>query len=78
MKNVIKALEIVTALIFLSGIASGNLVEAHMTVSMYSFPVLVLGKGPTQSTITLEKGSPKAGIGFNGATGGSNWCLPTT
>jgi len=30
---------------------------------------LVLGKGPTQSTITILNGSEKAGIGFNEATG---------
>jgi hypothetical protein len=38
-------------------------VEAHIIVSNYRFPYLVLGSGPTQSTITLLKESSKAGKG---------------
>jgi hypothetical protein len=53
----------VFALIFLRGIASGNLVEVHMIVSKYWFPTLVLGKGPTQSINARLKGSSKAGMG---------------
>ena len=62
--------------IFLNGNASGYLVLAHMSVSRYWFPPLVFGSGPTQSIMTRENGSPKAGMGFNGADGGSDWCLP--
>ena len=51
------------ALVFLRGIASGKRVEAHIIVSNYRFPYLVLGSGPTQSTITLLKESSKAGKG---------------
>ena len=50
-------------LIFLSGMASGKRIEAHIIVRRYSWPGLVLGKGPTQSIIILLKGSSKAGIG---------------
>jgi hypothetical protein len=53
----------VFALIFLRGIASGNLVKIHMIVSKYWIPALVLGKCPTQSTNTRLKGSSKAGMG---------------
>ena len=53
MKNFTSALTIVLALIFLSGIASGKRVEAHIMVRRYSQPFFVLGKGPTQSIITL-------------------------
>jgi hypothetical protein len=49
--------------IFLNGIASGNLVDAHIMVNRYWLPDLVLGKGPTQSTIILLNGSSNAGIG---------------
>lgn len=62
-------LTMVFALIFLSGMASGNLVDVHMMVSKYWFPVLVLGKGPTQSTNTRLKGSSNAEIGWRGADG---------
>ena len=51
------------ALVFLSGMASGKRVEAHIIVSNYRFPYLVLGSGPTQSTTTLLKESSKAGTG---------------
>ena len=60
---------IVEARVFLRGIASGNLVEAHMIVSRYWFPVLVFGNGPTQSMMIWLKGSSTAGIGLRGATG---------
>ena len=53
----------VLALMFLKGIASGNLVEAHIIVSRNLFPDLVFGNGPTQSIMTLLKGSLNAGIG---------------
>ena len=55
---------------FLNGIALGNLVAVDITVNKYWFPFLVLGWGPTQSTITLLKGSSITGIGTNGATWG--------
>jgi hypothetical protein len=38
-------------------------VEAHIIVTKYRFPYIVLGSGPTQSTITLLKESSKAGKG---------------
>ena len=68
----------VFALMFRRGTASGNRVAAHMMVNKYWLPDLDLGNGPTQSMITLEKGSPIAGMGCNGATGGFNWLLPKT
>ena len=43
---------------FRNGIASGKRVDAH---------IIVNNNGPTQSVITLLKGSSKAGIGLNGA-----------
>ena len=66
MKNLVKALTIVFALMFLRGMASGNLVDAHMMVNKYSFPDLVFGNGPTQSIIILLKGSWTAGMGCSG------------
>ena len=54
---------------FLRGMASGNLVDAHMMVNKYLFPDLVFGNGPTQSTIILLKGSWTAGVGCSGAFG---------
>ena len=63
MKNFTKALTMFLVLTFLSGMASGKRVEAHIIVRRYSWPDLVLGKGPTQSIIILLKGSSKAGIG---------------
>ena len=59
----------VAAHMFFRGMASGNLVEAHMIVSRYWLPVLVLGSGPTQSMSTWLNGSSKAGIGSRGAVG---------
>ena len=41
-KNLIKCLTIVAAHVFLRGMASGNLVKAHIIVNMYWFSVLVL------------------------------------
>ena len=61
--KIVKALIIVLALIFLSGMASGKRVEAHIIVSTYRFAYLVLESGPAQSTITLLKKSSKAGTG---------------
>ena len=61
--KIVKALIIVLALIFLSGIASGKRVEAHIIVSNYRFTYLSLESGPAQSTITLLKESSKAGTG---------------
>ena len=42
---------------------SGKREEAHIIVSNYRFPYLVLGSGPTQSRITLLKEYSKAGTG---------------
>jgi hypothetical protein len=43
-------------------------VEAHIIVNKYRLPYLVLGSGPTQSTITLLKDSSKEGTGRSGVT----------
>ena len=61
----------VLALMLLKWIASGNLVEAHIIVSRYSFPYFVFGIGPTQSIMMmiLLKGSSNVGIGCKGAGG---------
>ena len=55
-ENFIIAFTIVLVLIFLSGIASGKRVQAHIID-------FVLGRGPTQSIMILLKGSSKAGMG---------------
>lgn len=60
------------------GIASGYLVLEHIIVNKNLFPVLVLGRGPTQSLITLENGSLVIGMGFNGADGIFRFGLPTS
>lgn len=44
----------------------------HMMVSKCWFPLIALGRGPTQSIIILLKGSPIGGIGCSGA-GGMVW-----
>ena len=41
-----KYLTIVAVDIFLRGVASGDLVEAHIIVNMYWFPILVLAGVP--------------------------------
>ena len=56
----------------LKGKTSGYLVVEHITVSKYSWPDRVLGKGPTQSIMTLLNGSSVTGIGIKGA-GGMGW-----
>ena len=56
----VRALIIVLALIFLSGMAIEKRVEAHIIVSKYIFPYLVLGSSLTQSTTTLLKNYSKA------------------
>ena len=57
------------ALIFLRGMASGNLVEARIIVSKYWLPALVHGSGPTQSIITQLNSSSITGIGFKRGNG---------
>ena len=52
-KNYTSALTIVLVLIFLSGMALGKRVEAHIIVKIYWQPDLVLGRGPTQSIMIL-------------------------
>jgi hypothetical protein len=42
-------------------------VEPHIIASKYRFPYLVLGSGPTQSTLTLLKDSSKEGTDRSGA-----------
>ncbi len=76
-KKLIRHFTTFFALIFLRGIASGNLVEEHIIVSKYSLPDLVLGNGPTQSTITWLQGSWKAGVGYKGGLGIIWLGLPT-
>lgn len=68
-KNLVKALAKVSAFISLRGMASGNLVDAHIMVNRYWLPDLVLGRGLTQSIIILLDDSSKAGIGLSGAFG---------
>ena len=46
----------------LKGVASGNLMAAHIIVNMYRFPDFVRGNGPTQSMLILLKGSSTVGI----------------
>ncbi len=76
-KNLINALVMAGAVIFLRGIASGKRVDMHITVSRNWLPAFVLGNGPTQSTRTCSNGSPTAGIGCSGA-GCTTWLgLPT-
>jgi hypothetical protein len=50
----------------------------ELTKKIYWFPDVVLGSGPTQSTITLLKGSSKAGMGQIGATDFFLLGFPTT
>jgi hypothetical protein len=53
--KIVRALIIVLALIFLSGMALEKQVEAHIKVSKYRFPYLVLGSGTIQSTMPVVK-----------------------
>ena len=69
MKNFTNAFIMVGALIFLSGMASGKRVDAHIIVNRYELPALVVGRGPTQSMMIRLNGSSKAGIGKRGAWG---------
>jgi hypothetical protein len=66
--KIVRALIIILALIFLSGMAIEKRVEAHIIVSKYGFPYLASGSGSTQSTITLLKDSSKEGTDRSGAT----------
>ena len=66
--KIVRVLIIVLALIFLSGMAIEKQVEAHIIVSKYIFPYLVLGSSLTLSTMTLLKYYSKAGTGRSGAT----------
>jgi hypothetical protein len=59
---------LVLALIFLSGMALEKQVEAHIKVSKYRFPYLVLGSGTIQSTMPVLKDDSKTGTGRSGAT----------
>ena len=59
------------------GMASGNVVEAHIMVKRYWFLDLVFGKGPKQSIITLLHVSLNAVMGLRGATGIFWFCFPT-
>ena len=49
------------------GMTSGYRVAESIMVSKYWFPRLLLGNGPTQSIITLQKDSSITGIGWRGA-----------
>ena len=53
--KIVKALVIVLALILLSGMTSGKRVEAHIIVSSYIFPYLVVGSGPTVKNNPTER-----------------------
>jgi hypothetical protein len=65
-------------IIFISGMTIEKRVEAHIIVSKYRLPYLVLGSGPTQSTITLLKDSSKEGTGRSGVTWGALERFPQT
>ena len=78
MKNLTKAFTIVLVLIFLEGIVlifleellQGNVLkQAHIIVKRYSLPDLVFRNGETQLIMILLKGSSKAGIGCDPASG---------
>jgi len=43
-KNLIRALTMLGALMFLKGMASGNLVDVHIMVSRYWLPALVFAQ----------------------------------
>jgi hypothetical protein len=60
--KIVRALIIVLALIFLSGMAIEKRVVIHI------FPYLVLRSGLSQSTITLLEDYSKAGTGLSRAT----------
>ena len=42
--------------------------DAHIIVSKQRLPSLVLGRSPTQSTITLQKETSETGTARSGAT----------
>ena len=69
MRNLMRALDITGVVIFRNGMASGNLVTAHMMVIIYWFPALVQGRGPTQSIRIRSNGSTIAERGCKGAKG---------
>ena len=52
----------VLTVMFLMGIARGNLVAGHKVVSRYSLCLLVFGRGPTQSIIIFSKGVLGRGV----------------
>ena len=68
-KNPINSSTIFGLLILLTGIASGYFDILSIKVNRYSWPLLVLGSGPTMSIITSWKGSFTTGIGIRGAFG---------
>ena len=68
-KNITRAF----GLIFLSWIASGKCVEAHMIVKRYWQRDFVLGREYTQSIMILQKGTSKAEMGCKWAFGIIDW-----
>lgn len=78
LKNLINAGAMVLVVVLRKGLASGYFVLEHIMVNKNLFPFLVLGRGPTQSIITLENGSLVIGMGFNGADGIFRFGLPTS
>ena len=63
------SLPLMTAVMLVKGMASGNLDEAHIMVKRYWFLDLIFGKGPTQSIISLQNGSSNAGMSLRRAAG---------
>lgn len=57
LKNLLRDFTTFLVKIFRSGMTSGDIVDAQMMVSKYLFPVVVLGSGRGQSTITRLNGS---------------------
>lgn len=64
------------AVMLRNGNVSGYLDARHIIVSRYSLPDFDFGKGPTQSTWTLENTSPKTGIDCSGALGTNRLGFP--
>lgn len=76
--NLINALIMTGAVIFLSGTASWKRVAEHIMVSKNWLPSFDLGKGPTQSKIICSNYTQMTGIGINGAGGIFLFGLPVT
>lgn len=77
-KNLIKAFTSVLALNVHNEAASGTHLAAHIMVTRYWWPAIVLGKGPTQSIMKCSNSSPSTGIRCVGARGITWFGFPVT